>query len=183
MTHALIQNGVVTRLLDDAEPGLALFVADGHAVDVTGMESVAVGTTVTADGNFQAAISVEPSAADLAAYLGLAHERLLAAGIEVNVAATGAPGKPVLCDGIASTRADLALLALYGQGNPVGTKTWDDNDGVSSVLTGTELVTLATLVGTWISETYATRVAIRARIGAPAAPISTFAAIDAAFAS
>jgi hypothetical protein len=79
----------------------------------------------------------------------------LAAGVTVNVAAAGEGAVPILCDGTNGTQASLALLALYGQVNPAGTKTWLDNNGEATILTGAELVQLATLVGNWITDTYA----------------------------
>jgi hypothetical protein len=79
----------------------------------------------------------------------------LAAGITVNVAATGQTAVYVMCDGVATTQASLALLALWGQAFPAGTKTWVDNQGGSTQLKGVELVTLATDVGNWIDNMYA----------------------------
>ena len=106
-------------------------------------------------------ISIQPIAAiitssQLIAKLAEVQQRLLHTGITVNVAAPGDPVVNILCDGTSATRADLTLLALYGQVNPTGTKTWVDNNNIATVLTGTEMIRLATLIGNWITDTYAT---------------------------
>jgi hypothetical protein len=101
----------------------------------------------------------------------------------VTVAASGAAAVNILCDGTSSTRGDLAMLALSGQANPIATKTWLDNNGVSTVLTGTQFVSLAMQIGNWIDDTYAAVAPIVAAINASPPTITTFAQIDTEFAS
>jgi hypothetical protein len=117
-----------------------------------------------------------PSKDALTTYATKVWDAVLAKGETFNVAASGAAVN-VLSDGTNSTRADLALLALYGQANPTGTKSWIDNNGVVTALSGTELVTLATLVGNWISDTYPALQTLLGQIGA--ATVTTTAQIDA----
>ena len=114
----------------------------------------------------------------LAGYASASWNSILAAGRIFNVAASGA-AVSVLCDGTNSTRADLALLALFGQANPTGTKTWIDNNGVSTVLTGAQFVTLATLAGNWVSDTYPALQTLLGEINATPPTITTTAQIDA----
>jgi hypothetical protein len=114
----------------------------------------------------------------LVAYAGASWAKLLAAGLIFNVAASGAAVN-VLCDGKNSTRADLALLTLFGQANPTGTKVWVDNGGVSTVLTGAQFVTLATLAGNWTSDTYPALQTLLGEINASPPTVTTTAQIDA----
>lgn len=99
-------------------------------------------------------ISPTFTAPQLIGLLVAAQIKALATGITVNVAAPGDPAINILCDGTADTRASLAMLALYGQINLAGTKTWIANNGQSTTLTGLELVNLATKIGGWITDTY-----------------------------
>lgn len=122
-----------------------------------------------------------PGPASLAAYAASALEAKFAAGETFNVAAQDQPAVNVLVDGTNDTRADLGLLALFGQQNPTGTKTWLDNAGVTTQLTGAQLVTLTTLVGTWVSDCYPVLASVLA--GVAAGSITTTAAIDQAFAA
>lgn len=92
------------------------------------------------------------SVVNLPQYLSMVQNRVLSTGITVPVSSN----TNILSDGTSSTRASLSLLALYGQLNPTGTKTWVDNNGVVTIITGAECVTLATNVGNWVSNTYAT---------------------------
>ncbi|WP_375455648.1 hypothetical protein [uncultured Methylobacterium sp.] len=117
----------------------------------------------------------------LAAFARRGWAAVLAHGVVVNVAEAGAAPVPVLCDGTNQTRADLGLLALFGQAYPAGTKTWIDNEGVVTMLTGAQLVRLSTLVGEWISSTYPRLGAIEARIAA--GTLADLPAVDAAVAT
>lgn len=92
------------------------------------------------------------SVVNLPQYLSMVQNRVLSTGITVPVSSN----TNILSDGTSSTLASLALLSLYGQLNPTGTKTWVDNNGVVTIITGAECVTLATNVGNWVSNTYAT---------------------------
>lgn len=131
------------------------------------------------------ALAASPPAfpVDLIGYAKAKQAALLAAGGTVNVAAAGAAPINVLCDGTSATRADLALLALFGQQSPTGTKLWLDNNGIATTLTGTQLVALATSIGTWVDNTYATLGTVLAGIAATPATITTTAQVDAAFAA
>ncbi len=122
-----------------------------------------------------------PPPLDLRAYAASALAAKFAAGETFNVAASGSVALPILCDGTNDTRADLGLLALYGQDNPTGTRAWIDNDGVASVLTGAQFVTLATLAGTWVSDCYPVLATILA--GIASGKVTAAAQIDAAFAA
>lgn len=177
--YAFSPDGVVLNLL----PSQPSAVIDGKVVHagptLTPVSDTAqVGWLVAADGT----VSAPPLLpVDLRAYAVQAQAALLAAGQTFNVAAAAQPAAPVLCDGTSSTRADLALLALYGQNDPSGSKTWIDNAGKVTVLTGAQLVMLATLAGTWVSDTYAALASVVA--GVAAGRIKTTAEIDAAFAA
>ena len=135
------------------------------------------------DAATSSVVAYAPPAApvDLKGYALQAQAEHLLAGQTFNVAASGATPVQVLCDGTNDTRADLALLALFGQDNPAGTKTWLDNTGKTTVLTGAQLVTLATLAGNWIADTYPALVGVMG--GIAAGTVTTTAEIDAAFAA
>ncbi|MDR3461528.1 MAG: hypothetical protein P4L76_04335 [Beijerinckiaceae bacterium] len=120
-----------------------------------------------------------PTAMELKRHADKTWAALLAAGRIFNVSASGAAAVSVLCDGTSGTRADLALLALFGQANPAGTKTWVDNNNVSTVLTGTQFVTLATVVGNWVADTYPALETLRGQIAATPPTVATIAQIDA----
>ncbi len=122
---------------------------------------------------------IMPTVPQLLGYAEAKQQAILKAGKTFNVAASGAAAVNVLCDGTNATRADLSMLALYGQQNPSGSKTWVDNNGLATVLTGAQLVTLATLAGNWITETYATIATVSAEIIATPTTITTTAQIDA----
>ena len=76
----------------------------------------------------------------LTAYAQGAYENSLVQAVEVDV------GVPVLVDAQPSTQSALNSLALWGTLNPTGTRTWVDNNEVSTVLTGAQFVALATAV-------------------------------------
>jgi hypothetical protein len=114
-----------------------------------------------------------PTPPQLIAYAETKRDAALAAGISVPVAT----GVSVLCDGTSATRADLAMLALFGLQNPTGTKQWLDNNGVATMLTGAQFATLATLIGTWIENCYVAFAGIAGQ--AIAGTITTTAQIDA----
>lgn len=95
------------------------------------------------------------SVAQLTAYLTHLKDVTLAKGTRINVAPSGAAAVDVLSDGTAGTLGTLGLLALAGQINPTGTRTWVDNDGEATVLTGTEIVALASLAVAWADNVYA----------------------------
>lgn len=162
MRYAVISGGKVTNVIEapanwTAPEGVQVVPSDtaeiGWSYD---------GVSLTAPG-----FTAPPlTAADLVASAKRMQEQVLATGITVNVAASGASAINILADGTNDTRADLALLALYGQANPTGTKTWLDNNGVSTVLTGVELVMLATLIGNWVSATYPVLATVIADIAA-----------------
>lgn len=130
---------------------------------------VAAGNTIAA--------APGPTVAQLEAYAETVWRACLAKGQTFNVAAAAAPAIPILCDGTNATRADLAMLALFGQANPTGTKEWTDNNKAVSTLTGTQLVALATLAGDWVSDTYPALNALNAEIAA--GTVTTTAEIDA----
>lgn len=93
---------------------------------------------------------------------------VLAAGISVNVAAEGAPEVRVLCDGKTSTIGSLGLLDAWGQRNATASRVWVDNNGSPTLLTGAQLVTLATLVGDWVNNVYAKSAQLYSQIAANA---------------
>lgn len=150
--------------------------------DVTNVADIAVGWVKGSDGKFAAPATVSPTAAALRAYAAARLAAVLAAGRTFNVASGDLP-HDVLCDGTNDTRADLAILALYGQANPTGTKVWVDNDGVSTTLTGAELVTLVTAAGTWIADGYAVLGSVLAGIAAAPPTVKALADVDAALSS
>lgn len=117
------------------------------------------------------------SQAMLNSYASTVQGKVLAIARTYNVAASGATAVNVLCDGTNSTRADLGLLALYGQTNPTGTKSWVDNNGATTQLTGTQCVQLATLVGSYIDTIYAALGTLLGQISS--GTITTTAQIDA----
>src|ERR1039458_629980 len=100
-------------------------------------------------------VAMGPSRTQLVAYAENKQEALLDAGVAVNVAASGATAVNVLCQGTQKVHGSLALMALFGQTTPAGSKMWVDKNGVATVLIGTECVALATLAGTWIDNMYA----------------------------
>jgi hypothetical protein len=114
----------------------------------------------------------------LLAYASRKQSQLLTAGQTFNVTPGAATPLNVLCDGLSSTRADLALLALFGASNPTGTQQWITNEGVAITLTGVELTTLATLAGNWVAHTYTALAAVNAAINANPPTITTTAQID-----
>ena len=169
--------GLTAQQIFKATPPLVVLSADTQnnvAIKVWNVPNVAEPTTA----QIQSWMSAGPTVNDLRAYAAKAQAKVLAAGETFNVAASGATAINILCDGEQSTRADLALLALYGQANPTGSKTWIDNNGVATVLSGSELVTLATLAGNWITDTYASLTQIIAQITATTPTITTTAQID-----
>lgn len=131
-----------------------------------------------ADGNTPAP-TPGPTVGELVASAEKAWRTMLLEGQSFDVAASGAAAVPIFCDGTNDTRADLALLALYGQQNPAGTKTWVANNGVTTSLTGAELVTLATLAGNWVSDTYPALMTLIGDITAESPTVTTTAQIDA----
>jgi len=178
---ARVDNNVVVEMIT---------IPDGHAIgdcfhaDLAATmhpcdASVTLGWTFNpSTGAFSAPVPAPLSKARLLAYAQQVQSARLSAGISVNVAPAGSPAVNVLCDGSSATRADLALLALFGQANPTGQKTWIDDNGLATVLTGAELLTLVGLIGTWIAATYGDLATISGGINAGA--ISTYAQIDAA---
>ena len=131
----------------------------------------------TSLADFQALTANGPSAATLIARANANLVTYLATPIDFNVGTSSAQ-VIVLCDGTNSTRADLALLALYGQSQPDGTKTWIDNFGKTTSLTGTQLVSLATSAGDWISDCYGALADIVSQITAAKPTITTTAQVD-----
>ena len=118
--------------------------------DVTALSGVTVGWLKTESG-FTAPPVVPPTSAQLSSHAAAVLAAILAAGKTFDLGG----GVHVLCDGTNDTRANLALFTLFGQANPTGTKSFVDNNGLTMLLTGTQLVTLATEVGTWIDAGYA----------------------------
>ena len=172
MRFAIIKNNSVVNVAEyssasvETDPSIVKVASDvaqiGWAYDGT---------------NFTSPSAPVAAAADLTQHAKFAQAAILRAGQTFNVAASGSPAKNVLCDGTNETRADLCLLALYGQANPTATKSWMDNNGLVTVLEGSELVTLATEVGNWIADTYSALADILSKISS--ATITTFAEIDA----
>ncbi|WP_158812074.1 hypothetical protein [Beijerinckia sp. L45] len=117
------------------------------------------------------------STANLALYAAKVQTAVLAKGQTFNVATSGATAINVLCDATNDTRSDLALLALFGQQNPTGSKSWLDNNGNVTALTGAECVQLATLAGTYIDSVYAAMGTLLSQI--TAGTVTTTAQIDA----
>ncbi len=152
-------------------------------IDVSNVPGVAVGWIMSSHGTVAAYTPAAPTAAQLLSYLPVSQNNLMAVGKTVNVAASGQAPVNVLCDAVPATRADLAMLALNGQANPASTKTWLDNKGVATVLTGAQFVTLATAMGSWIDDLYAQAAALMEGISAAPPTITTTTQIDAAFAA
>ncbi len=184
-TYARVIAGVVAELVTlpaNLVIGTDIFHADiaPEFIDVTAASPQPAQNWTYVAGLFSppAAMTRDQMAPILAFYASYSQGVKLKAGVTVNVGTLLAPVM-VLSDGENSTRADLALLALFGQINPTGTQTWIDNNGVSTVLTGAQLVTLATAVGTWVSNTYAALAGLLAQISAGAvtttAQVVTFA--------
>lgn len=119
---------------------------------------------------------------DLAGYARTKQAAILAAGARFNVAAAGAPAKPILCDGTNPTRADLALLVLSAQAAPTGSQTWVDNHGASTVLAAAEVIALATAAGTWMAGTYTALAKVLDGLAATPPAYTTTAQVDAVFA-
>lgn len=180
-TWASLSSGVVVELitLDGAlVPGTDIPAL--WTDDVTAVAGIAPGWVKGSDGTFAAPVAPAPTGDMLRSYAATRLATTFAAGRTFNVAASDKPAKPVLCDGTNDTRADLAILALFGQGAPAGTKVWVDNDGVSTTLTGAELVALVTAAGTWIADGYATFGQVLAGIAASPPTVATLADVDAA---
>lgn len=178
MKLAHILGGHVHALYTVHEP----WMPDYDIRDVSGVAGIEPGWEAKPDGSFAPVAPPDLSVADLVACVEAIHASVLAAGIEVNVAAEGEPEKVVLCDGTNGTRASLALLALYGQINPLGTKLWIDNTGRPSALSGAECVALATRAGEWISGTYPVLAEVVGAIRATPPGITTRSQIESAFA-
>ncbi len=117
--------------------------------------------------------------AQLLARAQRAFKAALAKAQTFNVAATGQPAVPVLCDGARATRDDLAELAAFGKDDAAGTRTWLDNAGAATTLTGAQLVTLDALVRAWVSSTYTAHGALLAAITAAPPSVTTSAQVDA----
>ena len=130
-------------------------------------------------GNSPTTPEVTSSPASLVAYAQAAQRAVLTKGQTFDVATSGQPAVSILCDGTNDTRADLALLALFGQINPTGMKDWLDNNGKTTSLTGSQFVALATLAGDWVSDTYQTIGGIITGILASPPTVTTTAEIDA----
>lgn len=141
-TISVLRAGVDTALPDETEEQTIARVAARDLPAGTQFEIVDAAT-------------LTPSKSDLAFYSKQKQFGLLEAGIVVDVTADGQARKTVLVDGTNPTRADLAMLALFGKDYPTESKIWVDNNGVSTLLTGEELIALATAAGNWVSNTYA----------------------------
>ncbi len=120
-----------------------------------------------------------PTSAGLLVVAQRAFRAALAKGQTFNVAASGQPPLPILCDGSSATRDDLAELADFGTANPSGTRIWLDNAGVAGTFTGAQFVTLDRLARAWISATYAAHATLLAAITANPPTITTTAQVDA----
>jgi hypothetical protein len=168
MTYTLITNQAGVRRDGDG----ALIPSDPRNMDWQAYQAW------LAEGNAPAP-APGPTVEALTAYAEQAWAALLAKGQTFDVASATATPIKIHCDGTRATRADLALLALFGQASPTGQKTWIDNNGVATALTGAELVLLATLAGEWIADTYPALAALIADITATPPRITTVAEIDA----
>lgn len=169
---------LLTQRLPAADGPRLGFSYDDGVLTVKQDTDIATVDAVLADANWRDKMP----AGLLQTYIWQSQRARLATGVSVNVnAGTTDAALMVLADGKDSTRADLAMLALYGQTNPTGQKTWIDNNNTVTVLTGAQLVNLATLVGNWITDTYAAIPNIVA--GIQSGTITTYAQIDAAFAA
>lgn len=157
----------IISLADGVTPGRDVFSPDWNFVQAG--PNVSAGQ-VYADGQFSTITPAPPI--PLTLYAERVRDVRLTEGATFNVA----PSVQILSDGTNSTRADLGLLALYGQANPAGTKTWVDNNGKVTVLTGAQLVTLTELVGAWVSDMYAAYGEILS--GLASGSITTAAQID-----
>lgn len=115
---------------------------------------------------------------ELLEYSDNAFKALLAAGRTFNVGSANAAVN-ILCDGTSATRADLALLALYAQANPSGSKTWIDNNGEATALTSVEIIALASQAGNWISDLYPAYTALVADITSANPTIKTIEDVEA----
>lgn len=162
--EAASKGGIITGLANDYT---------SQMVDITKTPPVLIPTPPPTAA--QAAASLVSS---LMTYASNTQTKVLTAGQSFNVTPGAQTPLNVLCDGLSSTRADLALLALFGASNPTGTQQWITNTGVTLTLTGTELVTLATLAGNWVAHTYTALAAINAGINATPPTITTTAQID-----
>jgi hypothetical protein len=170
----------LVRELFDTNPE---FHPDLLVIDATSYANVAIGWVYDPNTKGLAAYAaLTLTVEQLEAYIPQAQLKALTAGKTVNVATSGA-AVPILCDGTSATRSDLAMLALNGQSNPSSTKTWLDNNGATTKLSGPEFVTLATLIGNWIDDTYAAIPTIVAEIAATPPTITSYAEIDATFAA
>lgn len=126
--------------------------------------------------------SPPPSKADLIAHATAARDKILTAGIIVNVAPSAQPAIDIHCDGLPQTRHDLNGFYSWGLDqvarNLTETRDWFDNDWNKYTLTGAQCIALALPVGTWADNVYGAAQGLIAQINSGA--ITTTAQIDAA---
>ncbi len=179
-THPIATVLEVTQPLDAAlVPGTHIFAQTLAFVDVTAIAGIAPGWTTKDGTSFAVPLVVFPTSAQLLTRAQRAFQAALAKARTFNVAASGQPATPILCDGTRATRDDLTELAAFGQANAAATRVWLDNAGATTVLTGTQLVTLDALVRAWVSATYAAHATLLAAITATPPSVTTSAQVDA----
>ncbi|KAF2991167.1 hypothetical protein MJC1_01900 [Methylocystis sp. MJC1] len=123
-----------------------------------------------------------PTKANLIAYTTAARDKILVAGIVVNVAASGHPTISIHCDGLPQTRHDLNGFCAWGLDQVARGLTekrdWFDNGWNKYTLTGAQCVALAVPVGTWSDKVFGAAQSLIEQINSGA--ITTLAQIDAA---
>lgn len=145
------------RLRDDGQGNISIVAWNAALVGIPQP------TTVTTPSLAQIAAMPEADSVEgLIAYLSGKQTAVLAAGITINVAASGQPAINILVDGTTDTKADVNGLYNWGVENPTATETWYANNGTQTVLTGAQFVTLGNALKSWVSNVvafYATQAA------------------------
>ena len=182
---ARVVNGAVAEVMPPLDAGL---VPGKHVftqafaqtlVDVTSITGISDGW-VESNGTFAAPAPAAPmTVPQLLTSAQRAFQAALKKAQTFNVAASGQPAMPILCDGTRATIDDLAELADYGKANASATRIWLDNAGKSTMLTGAQLVTLDALVRAWRSATYTAHAILLAGIAAAPPTITTTAQVSA----
>lgn len=148
MRKALIQNGVVTQILEVGPsyiqpPGTVLV-----ASNVANIGDAYDGAKFTPPDPFAGQDGLET----------LAYNRNLLLLRVLRTYDLG--GVSVLADAKPETRTDLADLARWGAANPSSVRAWIDSRGTSTPLTGAQYVALSEAVGSYVLDLYAKTAAV-----------------------
>lgn len=144
---------------------------------VTGVNGGQSITVVEGLPTLTAAPIVGATKAQLVAYATAKRDDLLAAGITVNVAASGSPAVPILADATVGSRSDLTTLYVLANASSAFTAEWTDNNNVTTLLTAAEILVLAPAIMAWYQHMIAALSTVIASI--EAGTITTTAQVDA----